>query len=228
MSIDYERFARVLHRCKEVADDPEINEVVKHVHKQVLASPAEEFLAADATLGARMVAYERENTEALKALGDLDGPYRIARSTLIAIHPETAKAVPDTLKSLPTDTDKLRAIERLLDTIDDHIGTEWADALLKGEFGAKAAKALKEINEGIAANKSLSDATGARSKAYGPAYEKYLAFKRVVRDALGPGSKHYRRIHLRASPGAAAASATDAMPEPVAEAPVPPPAPVDA
>jgi hypothetical protein len=35
---------------------------------------------------------------------------------------------------------------------------------------------------------------------YGSTYEKHLGFKRVVRDAYGPASKQYRRIHLRASP----------------------------
>jgi hypothetical protein len=38
---------------------------------------------------------------------------------------------------------------------------------------------------------------------YGSAYEKYLGFKRVVRDALGPGSKQYKRIHMRAAAAAA-------------------------
>jgi len=38
----------------------------------------------------------------------------------------------------------------------------------------------------------------ARAAAYGLAYEKYLAFKRVVRDAYGPSSKQYPRIHVRA------------------------------
>jgi hypothetical protein len=31
---------------------------------------------------------------------------------------------------------------------------------------------------------------------------KYVRFKQVVRNAYRPGSKQYRRIHLRAAPGA--------------------------
>ena len=95
----------------------------------------------------------------------------------------------------------MNAIEKLLDVLDEHVGQPWADDLIQGEFGTKGAKAVKELNESIAANKALNKAQMARAQAYGPAYEKYLRFKRVVRDALGPSSKQYRRIHLRASSG---------------------------
>jgi hypothetical protein len=61
------------------------------------------------------------------------------------------------------------------------------------------------MSESIAANKVLSKARSDRAAAYGPTYEKYLRFKQVVRNAYGPGSKQYRRIHLRAAPGAAIA-----------------------
>lgn len=201
MSIDFERLTRYLLRCKEVADEPGMNPIVAAVYKEALDGPATAYLTAYDGVSKAIAAYEKEDGEARKALGDLDSPYRVARSAVMTIRPETAKALPDTLKSLPTDTDQLAAITKLLDVIDDSAGSPWADALLKGEFGVNAA-ALKEVSEGIASNKALSAAQAERAKTYGPAYEKYLGFKRVVRNAFGPGSKQYKRIHMRASPGA--------------------------
>jgi hypothetical protein len=200
VTIDYERFARVVTRCIEVANEPGANPVVVSVFKETLADPAAAYLAGELAVSTAMTSFAKENREALDALVSLDGPYRVARSAVMAILPETK--LPDTLKSQPTDTDKLNAIDRLIDLIDDHIGKEWADTLLQGEFGTMAPKASQELTESIAANKGLSKAKTERAAAYGPTYEKYLRFKHVVRNAYGPGSKQYRRIHIRASPGA--------------------------
>ena len=202
MSIDYERFARVLTRSIEVGEEADAHPVVVAVFKETLADDAPAYLALETKISNAMTGFAKENGEALAALADLDAPYRVARAAVLAILPETY--LPDTLKSLPTDTDKLNAITRLLDVIDDHVGKEWADALLAGEFGAKAARTTSELTEAIAANKVLSKARTDRAAAYGPTYEKYLRFKHVVRNAYGPGSKQYQRIHLRASPGASA------------------------
>ena len=208
MSIDYERFARVVARSIEIANEPDANPVVVAVFKETLEEFATAYLANEQAVANAMTAFAKENREALVALGNLDAPYRVARAALLAVLPDTK--LPDTLKSQPTDTDQLKAIERLVDLIDDHVGKAWADALLVGDFGQRAPKAIKELTESIAANKALSKAQTARAQAYGPTYEKYLSFKRVVRNAYGPGSKQYRRIHLRASPGAAETEAGEA------------------
>lgn len=200
MTIDYERFARVITRSIEVGNEPDANAIVVTVFKETLADAAAGYLAAEAAVSTEMAAFAKENREALEALASLDAPYRVARAAVLAMLPGTN--LPDTLKSQPTDTDKLNAIARLIDLIDDHVGEEWADLLLGGEFGTKAAQATQELSESIASNKALSKAKGDRAAAYGPTYERYLRFKQVVRNAYGPGSKQYRRIHLRASPGA--------------------------
>ncbi|MDI3285046.1 hypothetical protein [Polyangium sp. 15x6] len=210
MTIDYERFARVIARSIEIADEPDANPVVVAVFKETLADSAIAYLAAEEAVANAMTAFAKENREALDALGNLDAPYRVARSALLAVLPDTK--LPDTLKSQPTDTDQLKAIGRLVDLIDDHVGKPWADALLAGDFGQRAPTAIKELTESIAANKALSKAQMARAQAYGPTYEKYLSFKQVVRNAYGPGSKQYRRIHLRASPGAAEKEAGEPNP----------------
>jgi hypothetical protein len=105
--------------------------------------------------------------------------------------------LPDTLKAQRTDTDQVDAIEDLVAIVDEHAGEPWAEVIASGEFGQKAPQTIKEIHEAIEANKGLSEARTARAAAYGPAYEAYLKFKRVVRDALGPASKQYKRIHFR-------------------------------
>ena len=43
----------------------------------------------------------------------------------------------------------------------------------------------------------MAAARDERAQAYGLAYERYLAFKRVVREVCGSTSKQYKRIHLR-------------------------------
>ncbi|HRI67387.1 MAG TPA: hypothetical protein PK156_24255 [Polyangium sp.] len=202
MSIDYERFCRVLTRCIEVGEEVGAHAVVVAVFKETLKDDAPAYLALDTKVMDATTGFAKENHESLAALADLDAPYRVARAAVSAILPKTV--LPDTLKVLPTDTDKLNAIARLLDIIDDHVGKEWADALLTGEFGTRAPSTVRELTEAIAANKVLTTARMARAAAYGPTYEKYLRFKPVVRNAYGPGSKQYRRIHLRASPGASA------------------------
>jgi hypothetical protein len=216
--IDYARFERVLSRSAEIAAEPGMKQTVVRVYNDIFGPAAESFLAAHAAVTKAESAFAKENEEAADALDALDKPYREARSVVRAFVP-TVK-LPETLKAKWTDTDKLNAIEALLDAIDDHAGEAWADELLAGEFGQKAPVTVKELNEAIAANKSLSEARDTRAQAYGPAYERYLRFKRVVRDALGATSKQYKRIHVR-GPNAADDEEQPA-PQP---APTPPPTP---
>lgn len=213
MNINYERFVRVLERCAELGQQAGINPAIAHVYNVALAGPAEAYLNADSAVSDALTACEKENSEAFQALTFLETPFKVARSTLKAIHPETVKARPATLASLTTDTDKLKAIRWLHVEIQKHAGAPWADALLTGEFGTKAEAALKEIGEAIDASKDLTTAKMARAAAYEPAYVKYVDFKQVVRDALGAGSKEYRRIHLRASPKRGKKGDADSAPE---------------
>ncbi|MDC0748924.1 hypothetical protein [Polyangium mundeleinium] len=195
--IDYKRFHRVLTRSEELGVAPDARQVVSRVYADVLKAAAAAFLGAHKSVVAGESAAGKEGTEAAAALESIDRPYREARAVALAYVPTLR--VPDTLKRQPTDTDKMTAIEALLDAIDDHVGSAWADDIVNGEFGKLAPQVVKEINESIDANKDLANAKQARAAAYGPAYEKYLAFKRVVRAAHGPASKEYKRIHLRAS-----------------------------
>jgi len=203
-TIDYPRFERLATRCAEIAAEPGMKPSVVRVYEEVLKSEGVGFLAAQHAVTAAETSFSKEDSEASQALAALDAPYREARSVVLAYAPETK--LPDTLKSLKTDTDQLNAIEALLDVLDDHAGQAWADEQAQSGFGTKAAATVKELNEAIAANKALSAAREARARSYGPAYEKYLRFKRVVRDALGATSKQYKRIHLREAAAAPVAA----------------------
>jgi len=214
--LDYSRFVRVLTRCREVAAEPDLPAVVLQVYAVTAEQPMTSFLDAAALVADAESDFARENQEAGASLDAVDRPYRVARSATAAVL-KTVK-LPETLKALKTDTDKLNAIERLLDILDDHVGQPWADTLLSGEFGQRGAAALKEVREAIAASKVLQKARGERAQAYGPAYEAWLGWKRVVRDALGSTSPQYRRIHVRSS--GAADDVAEPAPEP---APAPPP-----
>jgi hypothetical protein len=193
--IDYGRFARILKRCEEIAGAQGMNASVVQVHGGVLASSATAFLAADGAVTAAESAHGKAEEAAKTALDALDAPYRVARSTAAAF--VAGIKLPETLKAQRTDTDKVTAVESLQKVLADHAGEEWAAALAQGEFGQKASVAVKAIKEATAANAVLGQAREARATAYGPAYEGYLKYKRVVRDARGSKSKEYRRIHVR-------------------------------
>jgi hypothetical protein len=199
MYLNFDLLKRVLLRSKEIVDEAAVNPVLVQVYKKSLEGPANAFLAAHAAVTKASIAVNKENAEALDAIDALATPYAGARSTIMAVLPETAGALPATLKSLPTDTDKLWAIGTLLEAIEERAGEAWADALLAGELGTKAPATIKEVHEAIDAIKEFAAASQDRTAAYGPACDKFYAFKRVVRDLLGASSKQYRRIHVRGS-----------------------------
>lgn len=196
-TIDYSRFVRVLTRCQEVAAEQGVPRIIAHVYTASAEAPIGAFLAAHQDYEDAACSFSREEREAFEALEELDSPYRVARSSVFAVLKITN--LPDTLKMQRTDTDKLNAVERLLSIVQEQAGAPWADELLQGEFGIKGTRTAYELKEAIVANKALNKAQIVRANAYGPAYDGYLAFKHVVRDALGSNSKQYRRIHLRAS-----------------------------
>lgn len=194
--IDFPRFARMLERCREVATAADADAAVKRVYDDQLGSLAQKFLAAHAGLPAAETAAGTERAQAEAALAAIDQPYRKARAVARAYVPEIS--LPETLKVLPTDTDKLAAIQSLLDELDRRDDSEaWAREQLEGEFGTRAPEVIREVREWIAANVSLAKAREARSSAYLPAYERYVDYKNVVRNTYGPRSAQYRRIHIR-------------------------------
>lgn len=196
-AMDYAKMARMLTRCAEIADSANVKPLVKTTYLGILEGPATAYLNAQRDVTKMESANAKETSEAEMALEALDQPYRETRSVVKAFVPTIH--VPMTLKQLPTDTDRLNAIEALLDVVNEYKATSWGGDLMNGAFAQKAAMSRKEFEEAIAANKHLGEARMNRTATYEPAYEAYLRFKRVVRDAYGHTSVEYKRIHLRTS-----------------------------
>jgi len=195
MMINHPRHYRTLKRCEEIAAEPNAPAAVKQVFNDLLRAPARDYLRLfDAYLDAES-AWRKEHAQAAAVLEALDPIYRTARSMVAAYLP--SEVLPDTLKVASTDTDKVTAVEALLHVLESRTADTWAHDLLTGDFGTKAPAVINELNASIAASKSLSAARDARANAYGLSYERYLAFKRVVRDAFGDKSNEYHRIHTR-------------------------------
>ncbi len=197
--VDLDKMARLLVRCEEIALAPNAKPMVKLTYMGVLEERAHAFMDANRAVVKIESLQAKEMREANVALERLDQPYREARSVVKAFVP-TAK-VPATLKQLTTDTDRLQAIGGLLDVLKEYESHGWAGELMGGVFGQTATSTMNEVAEGIAASRALADARKTRAEALEPAYEAYLRFKRVVRDAMGSKSLEYRRIHVRSSSG---------------------------
>lgn len=198
-ALEFDKMARVLVRCEELALAPDAKAMVKLTYAGVLEERAHAFMDASRAVMKIESLSAKETREANVALERLDQPYREARSVVKAFVP-TAK-VPMTLKQLTTDTDRLQAIGGLLDVLKEYESTPWAGELMSGKFGQTATSTMNELAEAIAASRALADARKTRAEALEPAYEAYVRFKRVVRDAAGSKSHEYRRIHLRSSSG---------------------------
>jgi hypothetical protein len=195
-AIDHSGFHRVLLQSAEIAAEVGMTAEVVRAYRGVLQPAAEPYLAAHSAVKRAEAEFREDNEDALHALDALDAPYRQARSAALASAPTLA--LPEALRSQPTDGEKFDALEQLLDALDDHSDEAWADELAHGAFARRAAALLRALDEAIAASTELSAAREARAGAYGPAHERYLRFKRVVRETLGAHSLPYKRIHLGA------------------------------
>jgi hypothetical protein len=193
--IRFQLLVRLVARCAEVAERPEMTAEGKWVHGALVAPAADAFrkshdAAADAesTAGALRLQVEQMASK-------VDPLYRTARLIVLAVLP--AQKLPDRLGAQPTDTDKLCAVTTFLSIVKAHADQEWAVAVMTGQFGTLAPQLEDALKQLIAATHALETARLQRLAAYGPAYRGYLTFKRVVRNTLGPSSWAYRRLHPR-------------------------------
>jgi len=192
--LKYELMFRLLTRAAEIAAEPGMNASVVTVYKGVVKTPADAFCKNHSAIATAETTLGKDKRDSGVAFEALDPVYKVTRSVILAFAPETV--LPNTLKSLETDTDKLNAIETIFGVLGEHSNEAWADELLTGEFGIMGTAAAKELRDEIASNKALSKARGLRAEAFEPAYQSFLSWKRVVRDALGPRSKQYQRLHI--------------------------------
>lgn len=199
-NIEMAVFYRLLNRSAEIAAQKDMHSGVVYVYTNLLAAPAEEFRQAYDAMTAAESNRSTEKRRFGEAVLVLDKHYKVARSVLLAFAPEIV--LPDTLKAQRTDTDKVHAAGRLLEALTPFVGQAWADEMRTGAFGTLTKALQSEHTETLAAESAFAKVREERLAAFEPAYEQFLAFKRVVRDALGPKSKQYRRIHIRAKPNA--------------------------
>lgn len=195
-NMDYDKMARILVRCGEIGTASDMKAIVKTTYSGVLQPKAEAFVLAYRLAVKAESTWATEGFEAQLAIASFDKPFREARSVVMAFVPTVI--VPATLKQLNTDTDRLQAIKDLVSIVDEHKGLAWADELLGGDFGQNAEATKSEMLGAISASSALDKARKARATTFDPAYEAYLRFKRVVKDALGATSTEYKRIHVRA------------------------------
>jgi hypothetical protein len=196
--INHHRLNRFLQRCDEIVQEPGMSSIVTHVYQGALKPKADLYRGAFDAIAVAESAFRQAKLAVGDAVEELEAPYKAARSVVLAMAPATV--VPATLAVQATDTDMLYAIKTLVDVIGAHTGQVWADDLLKGEFGTKSANAADAIAKAISAKKALDKAIDERAEAFDLAYKGLVAFRRVVRDALGPSSKQYQRLHVRARP----------------------------
>jgi hypothetical protein len=198
--MNYQLLNRVLLRSEEIVAEPAMSSTVTNIYDDVLKSKAEAYRIAFDTIAVAESKHRQAKLEASVALKMFDNPYKAARASVMAVDP--TRVLPATLSAQGTDTDTLYAIKTLVKAIKEYIGQTWADGLLSGEFGAASADVMTKLSASILANKAFAEAVTARAEAFDPAYTAFMAFKRVVRYALGPKSKQYKRLHIRSTKSA--------------------------
>lgn len=199
-SIDYARFALVLQRCREVANDSGASAQVLAAYRDVLATAADTFLAAHAQAADAERDFEQRNGHFGEAMTALDMPYCAARMAVKEHFPDAG--LPPSLLDCPSLFDKAIAVETLLNILDDSfIDESWAAKEANGAFGRKAPGIVRELGEAVVMSRSLVAMLDERAVAYGPAFERHLVFKRVVRQASGAASGQYQSIHWRVAWG---------------------------
>lgn len=196
MAIDYPRFYRLLTRVVELAARGDVDPSVKRIYEDKVAGVAATFMGSHKGLLNAEVAARKERREGLQALETVDQPFRVAR--VVAQKYVVDLAIPKTLKSLSTETDKRNAIRELLELLDAHDDEPgWAKDLTDGEFGRLAPQAIRELSEWIDASANVEKAVRERIKAYAAAYGPFLDFRDVVREVYSSKSTHYRRLMIR-------------------------------
>lgn len=199
-SIDYARFALILQRCKEVADDQTATAQLRAAYHEGLSAAAEMYLSAHARVVEAEREFEQRNAHFAEALGALDGLYCSVRLVVKEHFPDAG--LPPSLLDCPTLFEKAIAVETLLNILDDSLVDEtWAAKEANTPFAKKAPLIVRELGEAVMRSGPLVVKLDERAVAYAPAFERHLVFKRAVRQACGPVSGQYQSIHWRVAWG---------------------------
>ena len=194
MRVELSVFFRLCLRCREIMLEAGAPQVLVDVY-QTTGQPLETFSASMQTVKQARKRVKDANVGRASMLAEMDKLFRVARSAVGAIVPTTV--LPETLKAQPTDTDKRDAIQELKSTIEGHAGAAWADNLLQGEFGQKAAAAIQQLTEYVEAGNALQKAQADRASAFGPGWSAFVKYKRLVHATLGSSSRQYQGLRVR-------------------------------
>lgn len=209
--MDHPRFERLVVRAAEIGTEESGSAVVKRGYQERVKAELDAYLATHGALKRADEAARKERGEGSRALEVIEQPYNQARSA-IRLHAPTA-AVPPSLKSLDTDTDKLNALRSVRATLDDYDDAPgWAKEIMQGPFGTSVDGTIREVAEAITATTSLDTAVKARSEAYAAAWDRFLLFRDLVRDSYGASSARFRRLHVRTGGKLAVEDPGDAEP----------------
>lgn len=199
-SIDYARFALVLQRCKEVAEDQSATVQIRKAYQEVLSTASGMYLSAHARAAEAERDFEQRNGHFGEAMSALDAPYCAVRMVVKEHFPDAG--LPPSLLDCPTLFEKAMAVETLLNILDDSfIDESWAAKEANTVFAKKAPGIVRELGEAVMLSPSVVAKLDERAVAYGPAFERHLVFKRAVRQAAGPASGQYQSIHWRVAWG---------------------------
>jgi hypothetical protein len=199
-SIDYSRFALVLQRCKEIVADTTAAAQIRASYREVLEESAEAYLVAHDKATKAEHQFERQNAHFGEAFKALEPSYCSSRLVVKEHFPDAG--LPGSLDELTTLFDKASAVETLLNILDDtFIDEAWAALEINSGFGRKAPALVRELGEAVVASAPFVTTLDARAVAYGPAFERHLVFKRMVRQLAGPHSGQYQSIHWRVAWG---------------------------
>jgi hypothetical protein len=198
MAIDHARFVRVLARAQQLGGRPTVKPIVKTVWAQKLEPAASRYFGAHRRLQDIEKKRDKERGEGLASLVLIQQPYEEARTAMRNF--VTDVALPKSLGSLRTATDKRMAIARMLEIVGERRATEqWAADIAEGPFGTLAPAAIREIDEWIEADEEHEEAVRDRAAAYEEAYKLFLGFRQQVAASYGESSIHYRRLVVRST-----------------------------
>lgn len=194
-AVDYTRFYRLVDRVKEVRVAPGAPPLVVIVYQRATEAPLARFSTAHVGVDDATTRLNQANDEIAKNIEAMKRYSNTALAVIAALLPQTK--LPGPLTAQATDTDRRQMLQRLFTIITPHAGEDWADELLQGDFGTLGTLFIGYLNDAIQAANDLQAAKTERAASFEPAWQAFIAFRRVVRSQFGPKARQHRRLQVR-------------------------------
>lgn len=194
-AVDYARFHRLAGRAQEVRDAPGAPVLIVAVYQRSAATPLARFTTAHAGVDDATTRLNHANGEIAKNIEAMKRHSNTALAAIAAVLPETK--LPGPLSTQATDTDRRQMLQRVFTILTPFAGEDWADELLQGEFGTLGTQFIGYLNDAIQAANDLQAARAERAAAFEPAWQAFIAFRRLVRSKYGVAARQHRRLQVR-------------------------------